>query len=100
MCIQTHTPHIHMYTHTPLVLACTAGICHSWKPDNIPDESLIVLEKSSFYSKANRMQPGGSTEQINQVRLNSKNLREVTVITLNPTDEKLQGINCVDILMS
>lgn len=64
MCIQTHTHtlHTHMYIHTPLVLTCTAGICHSWKPENSQDEQLTILEKSSFYSKANRMQPDDSTQ--------------------------------------
>lgn len=56
MYIDTHTHHTHMYIHTPLDLACAAGICHSWKPGNNQDEPLMLLEKSSFYSKTNGMQ--------------------------------------------
>lgn len=52
------------------------------------------------------MQPGGSTQadepgEIELQAMGSKKLSQRnTVITVNPTDEKLQGINCVDILMS
>lgn len=52
------------------------------------------------------MQPGGSTQadepgEIELQAMGSKKLSQRnTVITVNPTDEKLQGINCVDILTS